>query len=346
MTISAKLSRHGHYAPPTEYPHLTSPWSGGGIGGASHIPSQQTSRGFTQLRTSEGCRGSAWYGPRSDQPARALKSAGVRPSKSRGQNFLGQPGVATQIVNALLIEADDSVVEIGPGLGILTERILNAGPRKLTLVEVDDRLAAVLAARFGGDARVKVLNRDFLMVTRSEFGGECLKVIGNLPFSVAAAILRRLSDYRESVVRMVLMFQREVGERIRALPGSRNYGALSVFSSLYWQIINHFRVAAGSFHPRPKVDAEVLTMEPRRECDFNAAEEPDVRATIRAAFSAPRKTIRNSLAGGLGVDTNEIETALELANIEASLRPGMLDRSQLIALARILRPATSLACRA
>jgi 16S rRNA (adenine1518-N6/adenine1519-N6)-dimethyltransferase len=282
----------------------------------------------------------------SHQPAQALKSAGVRPSRSRGQNFLVQPSVATQIVSAAEIKPGDTVVEIGPGLGILTERIIAAGPRKLTLVELDSRLAATLAARFCSDHRVELLNRDFLKVALSEFGGGRLKVIGNLPFSAAAAILRHLSYYRESIARMVLMFQREVGQRIRALPGSRNYGSLSVFSSLYWQIIGHFRVAAGNFHPRPKVDAEVLIMEPRAKRDFNIAEEPDVRATIRGVFSAPRKTIRNSLAGGLGLDTNTIEKALEMANIDPSLRPAMLDCSQLIALARILRPATSPVSRA
>ena len=291
-------------------------------------------------------RGSTLQGPRSDQPGRVLKSIGVQPSKALGQSFLAQPGVAAQIVNAAQIEAGDAVVEIGPGLGILTERILSAGPHRLMLVELHRRLAAALAARFDGDARVTVLNRDFLTLTFSEFGDERLKVIGNLPFSVAAAILRYLSDYSDSIVRMVLMFQREVSERIRALPGSRNYSSLSVFSSLYWQTISHFRVAAGNFHPRPKVDAEVLTMEPRRERDFTSAEEADVRATIRAAFSAPRKTIRNSLAGGLGVDLDAIERALELAEIDASLRPAMLGRSQLIALARILRPVTLPGCRA
>ncbi len=294
----------------------------------------------------EGGRGSALHGPRSNPPGWVLKSAGVRPSKSRGQNFLVQPSIATQIVSAAEIQADDSVVEIGPGLGALTERLIDAYPGKLTLVELDAKLAAMLTARFGGDPRIKLLNRDFLTITQAEFNGDRLKIIGNLPFSAAAAILRHLSDMRESIGRMVLMFQREVGERIRALPGSRNYGSLSAFSSLYWQIIGHFRVAAGSFFPRPKVDAEVLIMEPRRSHEFSAAEEPDVRATIRAIFSAPRKTIRNSLAGGLGVDPNEIEAALESAKIKPSLRPAMLDRSQLIELARILRPVTSSARRA
>jgi 16S rRNA (adenine1518-N6/adenine1519-N6)-dimethyltransferase len=293
----------------------------------------------------EGRRASAVHGPRGEQPARTLELAGVRPSKARGQNFLVQPSIAARIVSAAQIEAGDTVVEIGPGLGALTERIIDADPLRVTLVELDRRLARTLAARFGGDTRIRLLNRDFLMVTGSEFGSGPIKVIGNLPFSTAAAILRHLSDYGGSVVRMVLMFQREVGERIRALPGSRNYGPLSVFSSLYWQIIGHFRVAAGSFHPRPKVDAEVLIMEPR-ERDFTAAEEAGIHATIRAVFSAPRKTIRNSLAGGLRVDTNQIEAALELANLEPSMRPAMLDRSQLIALGRILRPATSPANRA
>ncbi len=289
---------------------------------------------------------SAEYGTPSREPGRALRLAGVQPSKSRGQNFLVQPAVAAQIVSVAEVKRGDSVVEIGPGLGILTERILEAGPRQVMLVELDARLAARLAERFGGDQRVKILNRDFLMVARPELGDGRLKIVGNLPFNVAAAMLRRLCDWRESIERMVLMFQREVGERIRARPGARNYSSLSVFSSLYWNTIGHFRVAGGSFYPRPKVDAEVLIMEPRSELVFAAGEEAHVRATVRAAFSAPRKTIRNSLSGGLGLDSNTIEAALEAANIDASLRPAMLDGLQLLALARVLQPATSSACRA
>jgi 16S rRNA (adenine1518-N6/adenine1519-N6)-dimethyltransferase len=257
-----------------------------------------------------------------------------------------QHGVAARIVDTAEIRSGDSVVEIGPGLGILTELILKASPRRLTLVEVDRRLVARLAARFGDDPRVTVINRDFLAEPDSEFAGQPVKVIGNLPFNVAAAILRRLSGYHDSVARMVLMFQREVAERIRALPDSDNYGALSVFTSLYWQITGHFRVAAGSFHPRPKVDAEVLVMEPRQDCIFDPAEEPEINRTIRAAFSAPRKTIRNSLAGGLGLDVNIIQAALEQVKIEPSARPATLDRAHLIALARILRPAASETSRA
>ncbi|MBV8772911.1 MAG: ribosomal RNA small subunit methyltransferase A [Deltaproteobacteria bacterium] len=294
----------------------------------------------------EDARCRASWDRRKQRPGAMLKAAGIRPSKTRGQNFLVQPIVATQIVSAAAIEPVDAIVEIGPGLGMLTERIMDAEPRRLTLIEVDPRLAAMLAARFGADKRVSIIARDFLSVRFSEFGNGRLKVIGNLPFSAAAAILRHLCEYRESIARMVLMFQREVGARIRAQPGARNYGSLSVFSLLYWRTLGHFPVAGGSFFPRPKVDAEVLIMEPRRQLDFDKVEEADIRATVRAVFSAPRKTIRNSLAGSLGINTDMAKDALAMASIEPSSRPATVDCSQLIALARILRPATSPAYRA
>ena len=99
---------------------------------------------------------------------------------------------------------------------------------------------------------------------------------------------------------IVAMFQREVGERIRATPGDSEYSALSVYAALYFDVDLHFRVAAGSFHPKPKVDAEVLRFRPRKNLLFNRDEEPRVLDTVRASFSAPRKMIRNSLAGGTG----------------------------------------------
>ncbi len=245
-----------------------------------------------------------------------------------------------------MLEAGDTVLEIGPGLGILTEQISAAGPGRIILVEIDSHLAAMLRSRFAQDERVTVLERDFLTVVPSDLGGERLKVIGNLPFNAAAGIFHHLCEYRDLIVRMVLTFQREVAARIRALPGSRNRSALSVFASLYWRTIGHFRVAAGSFYPRPRVDAEVLVMEPRDDLAFDRAEEADVQATVRAAFSAPRKTIRNSLADGLGISSEQAEAALELAKVHPSSRPATLDCSHLVALSRLLRPATSLGCRA
>ena len=194
------------------------------------------------------------------------------------------------------------------------------------LIELDDRLASRLRDIFAVDDRVIVINRDFLTCAPSDLPGlgmlihralptsrsaRCapLRVVANLPFNVAAAILERLCAMQPLIARMVLMFQREVAERIRALPGSSEYGALSVFTSLYWKIDGHFRVAAGSFHPKPKVDAEVLTFAPRRPLPFAPAEEQAVLATVRAAFSAPRKTLRNAIGRALALDPAELETA-------------------------------------
>jgi 16S rRNA (adenine1518-N6/adenine1519-N6)-dimethyltransferase len=133
----------------------------------------------------------------------------VRPAKSRGQNFLTSAAIADRIVAAAELNGSDHIVEVGPGLGILTEKIAIRPHRSLTLVELDSRLAARIADRFAGDASIRVINADFLSLDlASIIATPPIKVIGNLPFNVAAAILRRLSDNSRLISRMVLMFQR------------------------------------------------------------------------------------------------------------------------------------------
>ena len=183
--------------------------------------------------------------------AAELEAAGVRPRKSRGQNFLVQPAIADRIVAAAAIAPGDEVVEIGPGLGILSDKILRAGVRRLWLVELDPRLAERLESAFAGHPAVRVVCRDFLEVELAELVERPpVKVIGNLPFNAAAAILRRLDEMRGAIGRMVLMFQREVAERIRARAGERAYSALSVFTALYWETREHFRVCCRQFPSR------------------------------------------------------------------------------------------------
>ncbi|HEY9158609.1 16S rRNA (adenine(1518)-N(6)/adenine(1519)-N(6))-dimethyltransferase RsmA [Candidatus Binatus sp.] len=276
------------------------------------------------------------------RPAPALARAGVRPAKSRGQNFLTSGAVAGRIVAAAELYESDPVVEIGPGLGILTEKIAARPLHSLTLVELDPRLAVRLRERFadGAGANVRVINADFLAIDFAALVTDPpVKVIGNLPFNVAAAILRRLSDNARMISRMVLMFQREVAARIRATPGEAAYGALSVFNALYWEIDLHFSVAAGSFHPRPKIDAEVLAFTPRAEQTFAAGSENerDVLETVRASFSAPRKTIRNALGHALGIDSTRIARALERAAIDPVTRAEKLGVPDFLRLAHALR---------
>lgn len=269
------------------------------------------------------------------RPAPALARAGVRPAKSRGQNFLTSGAIADRIVAAAEFSESDPVIEIGPGLGILTEKLAARALRSLTLVELDPRLASRLKERF---SNVRIVNADFLEIDFATLvTNPPVKVIGNLPFNVAAAILRKLCDNSRAISRMVLMFQREVAARIRAMPGDDAYGALSVFTALYWKVDLHFTVAAGSFHPRPKVDAEVLAFTPREVPLFIAENEHDVLETVRASFSAPRKTIRNALCHSLGIDNARVTRALELAAIDPGTRAERLGVPDFIRLTRVLR---------
>jgi 16S rRNA (adenine1518-N6/adenine1519-N6)-dimethyltransferase len=268
----------------------------------------------------------------------ALAVAGVRPSKSRGQNFLVQTAIADRIVETAALQRGDTVVEIGPGLGILSERIAAHPIARLLLVEVDQRLAARLGERFAGDRRVTIIHRDFLELDLAAMlAGSRFKVLGNLPFNVASAILRRLCDHAREIDRMVLMFQREVAERIRARPGDSAYAALSVFTALYFEVESHFRVSAGNFHPRPNVDAEVLAMVPRGAPAFARDEEAAVLETVRAAFSAPRKTLRNALSHALHQDPARIAQTLARAGVDPGSRAEEHAAHTFVRLARALR---------
>jgi len=271
------------------------------------------------------------------RPSAHLAAAGVRPSKGRGQNFLVQAAIAERIVAMAQLGRDDEVIEIGPGLGILTGRILDHPIRVLRLIELDSRLAAQLRERFGGVANLEIIEADVL---EFDLAGAIerppVKILGNLPFNVAAAVLRKLSDYRQFIARMVLMFQREVADRIRAHPDEPDYAALSVYTALDWEIERHFRVDAGSFHPRPKVDAEVLLFTARTHPVCDDAERERVIEVIRAGFSSPRKMVRNNLSVALEIPPAQVQTALERAYIDTRARAEALSVLDFVRLARCL----------
>jgi 16S rRNA (adenine1518-N6/adenine1519-N6)-dimethyltransferase len=277
--------------------------------------------------------------PDSSRARTILSAAGLTPSKSKGQNFLTQRAIADRIVAASALTSSDDVIEIGPGLGILTERILQHDVHSLTLVELDHSLAERLRITYAADTRVTVVESDFVKIAFRSLAKAGSKIIGNLPFNAAGAIFRILCDHHDLLAMIVAMFQREVGERIRAVPGDSEYSALSVYAALYFDVDLHFRVAAGSFHPKPKVDAEVLRFRPRKNLLFNRDEEARVLDTVRASFFAPRKMIRNSLAAGMGIASEAATAALARAQIDSTARAESLSPQDFVRLARALDPA-------
>ena len=215
--------------------------------------------------------------------------AGFRPHKSKGQNFLTQPRIADRIAAAARLESSDNVVEIGPGLGILSEAIIRHGVHSLTMIELDKRLATVLQDRMLDRHGVNVINADFLDL-RGLPGDGPLKVVANLPFNVASAILERLCADHARITLMVLMFQREVAERIRARPGDSDYGALSVYTALYWNVTDHFRVAAGILILSPRSTRRFSSSRPV-VCRYSTPP-TSKRSCARSALPSPSRARR------------------------------------------------------
>jgi len=269
------------------------------------------------------------------RPSALLAAAGVRPSKARGQNFLVQAAIANRIVASAQLTPEDEAIEIGPGLGILTDRILDQSLRRLSLIELDSRLAAQLKDRMRSVLNLEIVQADVLELDLATvIERPPVKILGNLPFNVAAAVLRKLADYRQLISRMVLMFQREVADRIRAQPGEAGYAALSAYTALDWEIERHFRVDAGSFYPRPKVDAEVLVFVPRALARYETAERQSVLDLIRAGFSSPRKIVRNNFSAALKLPAAQVEAVLDAAAIDPHARAETLSTDDFVRLAR------------
>jgi 16S rRNA (adenine1518-N6/adenine1519-N6)-dimethyltransferase len=271
---------------------------------------------------------------------------GRRRPPALGQHFLHDPAIAGRIVDALAPD-DRTVLEIGPGRGILT-RLLAARAARLTAVEIDRRLAA----RLQNDeelAPVSVICGDILSRPLHEwlepsFGesGERFLLIGNLPYQITSPLLFASLDDRVHIERAVLMMQREVAARLAAGEGSRTYGVVSVLAALSARVEIVMTVGSGAFTPPPRVASAVvrLTMRDRPLGEVGEPGGPPyewVREVVRAAFSQRRKMLRNSLLAGLtGVPPAGIAAGAESAGIDLDRRAETLSPEEFIALARAL----------
>ena len=246
-----------------------------------------------------------------------LKAFDLRASKKLGQNFLIDSGVVKKIVDAAEISDGDEVLEIGPGIGTLTQGLLEAGA-KVTAVELDKKLPAVLAETLAGYENFKLIQGDILKVDVEKIMPPNFKVVANLPYYITTQILLTLLEKKLPVTKIVTMVQKEVAERMTAAPNSKIYGAMTVAVQFRADVKIAFEVPPTAFLPRPEVTSAVVVCDVR-ESPFKVADENYFIKVVRAAFGQRRKTLINSLIGA-GFNREKILSALEVANISSKLR--------------------------
>lgn len=253
-----------------------------------------------------------------------LTRHGFHFSKAMGQNFLINPSVCPRMAEACSADAACGVLEIGPGIGVLTVELAERF-QKVVSIELDRRLLPVLAETLADYPNAKVVEGDVMAVDlprllREEFPGMPVHVCANLPYYITSPVLMRLLELRLPLESITVMVQKEAADRICALPGTRESGAVSIAVRYYAEPKLLFRVSRGSFLPAPKVDSAVIRLQIRREPCVLVKDEPSFFSLVRAAFGQRRKTLCNAVAAGLGLSKECMAKWMEQSGIPPQAR--------------------------
>ncbi|MDY0191499.1 MAG: 16S rRNA (adenine(1518)-N(6)/adenine(1519)-N(6))-dimethyltransferase RsmA [Desulfuromonas sp.] len=240
-----------------------------------------------------------------------------RPRKRFGQNFLHDQNVISAIIAAAQLDHSDKILEIGPGQGALTDKIL---PHVATLdiIEIDRDLAQSFVAR--NDSKLTVHIADALRLDWGEIlHGDNYKLIANLPYNISTQILFKMLEQRQHFARMILMFQKEVGDRLRAQPGTKEYGALTVMCQLWFDVSRVTLVPPQAFRPPPKIMSEVLKFDRLAQPRVHVDNPVFFQRVVKAAFAQRRKTLRNCLCAA-GFSPDSVDSAAKLTAIDMHRR--------------------------
>jgi 16S rRNA (adenine1518-N6/adenine1519-N6)-dimethyltransferase len=268
-------------------------------------------------------------------------------SKSLGQNFLVDGNIVRSIIEGAEIEKDDLVIEVGPGLGVLTAAAADKADTVVG-IEIDSNLIPILKETLKGHDNVHIINDDFLKTdldklisgywNKGRFGG--VKFIGNLPYYITSPIIMRILEEQSSkslnIKSMTFMMQREVGERIKAMHGSKAYGTLSIAVQYYCSVKAVVTVPKTVFVPRPKVDSIVLNLEIMKEPLVKVSDSTVFFSLVKTSFSQRRKMLANSMVGIKGMDKPQIESVLYSAGIDPMRRAETLTLDEFAAIANII----------
>jgi len=248
-----------------------------------------------------------------------------RPRHSLGQAFLTYEPVADALVAALGAEPADTVLEVGPGKGVLTRRLVALAGR-VVAVEIDERLVNGLRVELAGSRNLEVVHADFLDFDMA--GYRHLKVLGNLPYNLSSQMLFKLLDFVETWDRAVLTTQREFAYRVVAAPGSKAFGALSVFFDRLTVRERLFNIEPSCFKPRPDVVSTSFRLTRREQPLYAVPDEALFRRTVKVCFAQRRKTIANNLVAGLGLTRDAAVEFLRQAGIDSAARAETLSGEQ------------------
>lgn len=247
-----------------------------------------------------------------------LRAHGLTPRKGLGQNFLTDPSTLDKVVQAAGVTAEDSVLEIGPGLGSLTRHLARAA-RKVTAVEIDQNFIPILQQVLANEPNVQVIHADILSLDPLKImDGEPYLVAANIPYYITSAILRHLLESAHRPQRLVLTVQREVANRICAAPGDLSLLALSV--QVFGNPHQVLRIPAGAFYPPPKVDSITLRVDLYPQPLIPPDQLDTFFRLAKAGFSQKRKTMRNALSAGLGWKAERGQALLQKAGIDPMRR--------------------------
>ena len=250
----------------------------------------------------------------------------LRPKRAFGQNFLVNEGAIRTIVAAALASPASRLLEIGPGPGVLTERLLADG-RPLWAVDLDPEACALLRERFGAQPAFHLIEGDAVRIELPE--GSPWSVVGNLPYNAATPILARMLTENVPWERMVLMFQLEVAQKLMGEPGTKAYGPLSVLAQLCARLTRLAKLGPGSFRPAPKVDSAVVLFEPRLQAP-SLIERKALLAVLHRSFAHRRKTLANNWQGVLSAE------ALSGAGLASALRAEVITPAAWLSATRTL----------
>ena len=262
-------------------------------------------------------------------------------SRSLGQNFITDRSIIERIVEGAGVGENDLVIEIGPGIGVLTAEAAEAAARVIA-VEIDSKLIPILSETLAEYDNIKVINQDILktdvnkIIEEEKAAGNftgAVRIIGNLPYYITTPIIMGLLESGVKADSITVMMQKEVADRIKASPGSKTYGAISAAVQYYCIVEQIASVPKEVFVPRPKVDSAVLNLHIRKEKPVELTDEKMFFACIRSGFGQRRKTLLNSLTGTAGLSKEDIRNLLSTAGIDPVRRAETLNMEEFAAIA-------------